>query len=131
MSKFEAADSRPSRIDLTPMLDVVFIMLIFFIVTAVFVREEGIDLPTSDRPIQSVSTSEAILIDVVSASRVIISGDAIDVRSVRPVVERIYAQEPDKSVVIRPHPESDTNTLVLVLDAVRAAGVSNLALAEI
>jgi len=119
-----------SRIDLTPMLDVVFIMLIFFIVTAVFVREKGIDLPSSDKPLQTLSESQAVLVDVISASRVTVAGTEVDVRSVRAVLERAHAQDPDRSVVVRPHPSSTVNTVVLVLDAVRAAGITNLALAE-
>lgn len=101
-----------SKINLTPMLDVVFIMLIFFIVTAVFVREEGIDLPLSNEPAKQTSENKAILIDVAKGTNVIVAGEPTDVRLVRPLLERLHAQDPEKGVVIRPHPESLTYTLV-------------------
>jgi len=84
------------QINLTPMLDVVFIMLIFFIVTATFVKEVGLDInqPEDDKPVNVDPTKKSIIVRITSRDRIIISQRDGDVRSVRANIERLHAENP-------------------------------------
>ncbi|MDE0177250.1 MAG: biopolymer transporter ExbD [Gammaproteobacteria bacterium] len=122
--------SREDRVNLTPMLDVVFIMLIFFIVTATFVKEVGLDVnQPENEPVTVDPEKKAIVVHVTSTDRIIIAGQDVDVRSVRANIERMHAESPEAPVVIRPHPDSRTDTMVRILDSARRAGVGNASLA--
>lgn len=116
-------------IDLTPMLDVVFIMLIFFIVTTSFVKESGIQV---NRP--SATTAEKkeranILIAISESGEVWIQKRRVDIRSVRANVERLHAESPEGTVVIQADKASKNGLLVQVMDQVRSAGVNSISLA--
>lgn len=120
-----------SEFDMTPMLDVVFIMLIFFIVTSSFVKESGVDV---DRPEASTATIKEqgnILIAITDNNDIWIDKRKIDARAVRANVERLHAENPQGAVVIQADKGSKNGVLVQVLDQVRLAGVSNVALAAI
>jgi biopolymer transport protein ExbD len=119
-----------SQIDLTPMLDVVFIMLIFFIVTASFVNEIGLDVnrpPTSDQPPPD-SENTNIVFRVSESNDIMLEGRRIDIRSVRANVERLHAEKPEAKVVINAHPKAKTETYVLISDQAREAGVYDISL---
>jgi len=118
------------EIDLTPMLDVVFIMLIFFIVTATFVKEVGIDVNSPDKN-QNIKDADkqSIVVQITSRDRIRIRGRDIDFRSVRANIERLHAENPDAPVVVQPHPESTTEIMVHVMDAARQAGIYNVSIA--
>ncbi|HCC45797.1 MAG TPA: biopolymer transporter ExbD [Gammaproteobacteria bacterium] len=118
------------EIDLTPMLDVVFIMLIFFIVTATFVKEIGLDVNSPDKN-QNVKDADkqSIVVQITSRDRIRIRGRDIDVRAVRANIERLHAENPEAPVVVQPHPESSTNTMIQVMDSARQAGVYNVSIA--
>ncbi len=124
-----AAEEDDSAIDITPMLDVVFIMLIFFIVTATFVKEAGIDVNRPDAPTAVTQEKANILIAIDANNEIWIDRRNIDVRAVRPNIERLHAENPQGSVVIQADKESKTDTLIKVMDASRAAGVFNVAIA--
>jgi biopolymer transport protein ExbD len=124
-----AAEEDDSAIDITPMLDVVFIMLIFFIVTATFVKEAGIDVNRPDAPTAVKQEKANILIAIDANNEIWIDRRNIDVRAVRPNIERLHAENPQGSVVIQADKESKTDTLIKVMDASRAAGVFNVAIA--
>lgn len=116
-------------IDITPMLDVVFIMLIFFIVTSTFIKESGIDV---NRPQAATATKKAkanILIAINENNEIWIDRRQVDIRSVRPNIERLHAENPQGSVVIQADKESKTDTLIQVMDASRSAGVYNVSIA--
>lgn len=118
-----------SEINITPMLDVVFIMLIFFIVTSTFVKETGIDV---NRPQAATAVKKAkanILIAIDAHDNIWIDRRQIDIRSVRPNIERLHAENPQGSVVIQADKESKTDTLIQVMDASRQAGVYNVSIA--
>lgn len=118
-----------SEIDLTPMLDVVFIMLIFFIVTASFIKEAGIEV---NRPEASTATKKEnvnILIAVSATNEIWIDKRRVDKRAVRSVIERMHAENPKGAVVIQADNESNTETVAGVIDASRAAGVFDVSLA--
>ena len=117
-----------SQIDMTPMLDVVFIMLIFFIVTASFVNEVGLDVnrpPTSeDPPPDSENTN--IVFRVSESNEIMFEGRRIDIRSVRANVERLHAEKPEAKVVINSHPKAKTEIYVMISDQSREAGVYDI-----
>ncbi len=119
------------EINLTPMLDVVFIMLIFFIVTASFVKEVGIDVNRPDAPITETKPEDAnILIIIDSNDDIWIDRRVIDPRAVRANIERLHAENPKGSVVIQPNRRSTNKMLVQIMDASRSAGVYNISIAE-
>ncbi len=119
-----------SEVDLTPMLDVVFIMLIFFIVTASFIKEIGLDL---DRPeggaTKTLAENENILIEISNEGVIKIDRRIVDIRAVRPNIERLHAERPKGSVVVAPAGASLNGLLVQVMDQARLAGVPNISLA--
>ena len=117
------------NIDITPMLDVVFIMLIFFIVTATFIKEAGIEVNRPDAPTAVKQEKANILVAIGPNNDVWIDRRQVDIRSVRPNIERLHAENPQGSVVIQADKESKTDTLVQVMYAARAAGVFNVSIA--
>ena len=118
-----------AEVDLTPMLDVVFIMLIFFIVTASFVKEAGIDVT---RPQASTATRKErgnILIAITANDQIWMDRRQVDPRALRANIERLHAENPQGSVVIQADTDSKNGLLVQVMDAARASGVSSVSLA--
>lgn len=122
-------EEEEATIDMTPMLDVVFIMLIFFIVTASFVKESGIDVNRPDAPTAVKKDRANILIAISDKNEIWINKRKIDVRAVQANVERLRAENPQGSVVIQADRNSTTEFLVKVMDASRAAGVSDVSIA--
>ena len=122
-----------SEIDLTPMLDVVFIMLIFFIVTASFIKESSIALNVPEKQDEKPPTTESanILVSVTASNEIWLEQRRIDVRAVRANIERLYAEFPKAIVIIKADGESSAKTFVAVADAARAAGVKQVSLARI
>ena len=113
-------EEEESEINLTPMLDVVFIMLIFFIVTASFVREAGLDVNRPDAPMtQSKPEDSNILVLINANDEIWIDRRLIDPRAVRANIERMHAENPEGSVVIQASNSSTNKMLVQVMDAVR------------
>jgi biopolymer transport protein ExbD len=120
-----------NEINLTPMLDVVFIMLIFFIVTASFIKEAGIDVNRPDAPITESTPEEANILVMISAfDEIVIERRIIDPRAVRANIQRLHAENPSGSVVIQPHKNSTNKMLVTVMDASRQAGVYTISIAD-
>ncbi|MGD8859067.1 MAG: biopolymer transporter ExbD, partial [Myxococcales bacterium] len=125
---------RPSEeeeddINMTPMLDIVFIMLIFFIVTASFTKESGVDV---NRP--SASTAEVkergnIMVAITDNGQIWIDNRQVDPRALRANIERLHAENPQGAVVIQADENSKNKLLVEVMDAARMAGVYNVSLA--
>ena len=118
-----------SEIDLTPMLDVVFSMLIFFIVTASFIKEAGIEVSRPEATESEPTESKNMLFKVTSANEIWFENRRIDVRSVRANIERGHAENPEAAVVISAHEESDTETFAAITDASREAGIREVSLA--
>lgn len=122
-------DEDDAAIDMTPMLDIVFIMLIFFIVTTSFVKESGIDV---NRPQASTAQKKSrahIMVAISEANEIWIQKRRIDIRSVRPNIERLKAEAPEGGVVIQADKGSKTGLLVQVMDQIRLAGVTNISIA--
>ena len=124
-------DDEEDEINLTPMLDVVFIMLIFFIVTASFVKEKGIDVnrPDNDDQVQ-VEDKGNILIKIDSDDRIWIDARQVDERAVRANIERLHAENPEGSVIVLPDPDSTTEALIGVMDSSRQANVYSISIAS-
>ncbi len=129
MRRRKARDEDESEINMTPMLDVVFIMLIFFIVTASFVKESGIDISRPDAATATVKAKGNILIAITENNQIWIDRRQVDVRSVRANIERLHAENPGGSVVIQADKNSKNGLLVQVMDASRSAGVYNVSIA--
>ena len=124
-------EEEESEINLTPMLDVVFIMLIFFIVTASFVREAGLDVNRPDAPMtQSKPEDSNILVLINANDEIWIDRRLIDPRAVRANIERMHAENPEGSVVIQANNASTNKVLVEVMDSARLAGVYNISIAD-
>lgn len=122
-------EAEEGEIDITPMLDVVFIMLIFFIVTASFVKESGIEV---NRPEASTSVAKPranILIAINEGGEIWINKRKVEESQVRANIERLHAENPQGTVVVQADEEAKTKTLVAVMDAARAAGVYDVSLA--
>ncbi len=116
-------------INITPMLDVVFIMLIFFIVTASFIKEAGIDVNRPDAPTAERQEDANILVAISANDEIWIDRRMVDPRAVRANIERLHAENPKGSVVIQADKKSTNEMLVVVMDAARQAGVYNVSIA--
>jgi biopolymer transport protein ExbD len=123
-------DEEESEINLTPMLDVVFIMLIFFIVTATFIKEAGIQVERPDSTTAETKDQAAILIAISATDEIWIDREERDPRAVRGVIERMHAENPKGTIVIQADEGSTHETLVVVLEAAKAAGVEDVAIAS-
>ena len=129
-----AADE--ANVDLTPMLDVVFILLIFFIVTSTFAQEDTLGLeppppPNPDAPQDQQVPAILILID--ESNLITVNGRPTDIGSVRANIERVRAETPDSQVVIQAHPQTKNGVIVLIRDAAYSAGYTtgvNLVLSQ-
>ena len=116
-------------IDITPMLDIVFIMLIFFIVTATFVKESGIDVTRPDAETAVKQNRVAILIAIRDDNEIWINRRQVDLASVRANVEKLHAENPQGGAVIQADREAETGVLVEIMDQVRLAGVGAISIA--
>ena len=113
-------DAEGEPINLTPMLDVVFIMLIFFIVTATFVKEIALDVnQPSQNDARPDPDKKTIVVRVTNRDRILIAERDIDWRSLRANIERLHAENPEAPVIVKPHPDSSTEALVHILDSAR------------
>jgi len=118
-----------ASVDITPMMDVVFIMLIFFIVTATFVKQAGIEVNQPQAATAVVQEKANILIAIDANNKIWINRREVDFRALRPNIERLHAENPKGSVVIQADKDSTNETLVQVMDASRKAGVYEIAIA--
>ena len=125
-----------ANVDLTPMLDVVFILLIFFIVTSTFAQEETLGLEPPPPPNPDAPQDQqvpAILIYIDESNLISVNGRPTDIGSVRANIERVRAENPESQVVIQAHPKSKNGTIVLIRDAAYNAGYTtgvNLVLSQ-
>ncbi len=118
-----------AEINMTPLIDMVFILLIFFIVTTSFVKETGVDVnrPTAKTAVKKERAN--ILISIKSNGEIWMDKRQIDRRAVRANVERMYAENPEGSVIILADEDAKTGLLIEVMDQARLAGVANVSIA--
>ncbi len=119
-----------AEINITPMLDIVFIMLIFFIVTTSFVKEVAVDVNRpSNEPPKEKKISEVIAVRISQTGEISVNNRPVDVRAVRANIETNLAAKPEASVVVIAHRDANAELLVRVIDQARVAGAANVSLA--
>lgn len=124
-------EEEETEINLTPMLDVVFIMLIFFIVTAVFVREPGVEIERPDAVTAVTPDRGSIFVAITSGDEIWIDRRQVDLSDVRPQIERLYSEYPEGGVVIQADSGARNRLLIAVMDAVKAAGITEITIATL
>jgi biopolymer transport protein ExbD len=129
MRKSRRREQEESEVNLTPMLDVVFIMLIFFIVTASFVKEAGIDVTRPPAATAERKERGNILIAITENDQVWMDRRQVDPRALRANIERLHAENPQGAVVVQADKNSKNGVLVQVLDAIKLAGIEHTSLA--
>ena len=128
-SQFLVDEEEESQIDLTPMLDVVFIMLIFFIVTSTFVKESGVDVTRPAAETAAPADASSIQIGITANNQIWIDKREVDQRAVRANVEKGLAESPGAGVIIVADALSNTETLIEVMDQSRLAGAESVSVA--
>ena len=122
------ARTEDAEINITPMLDIVFIMLIFFIVTTSFVKEKGLEVsrPSSAPPKEVKQDKGPIVVKIDSSSLISLKGRLLERSAVEANLEREKAEKPDSPLIIAAHPEAETDSLVTILDAAKAVGIESV-----
>ena len=120
-----------AEINITPMLDIVFIMLIFFIVTTSFVKEKGLEVsrPTNAPPKEIQQDKGPIVIRISAGSLISVKGRTLEPGAVQANLEREKAEKPTSPLIVAAHPEADTESLVTILDAAKAVGIESVSVA--
>lgn len=126
---YSTIEDEESAIDMTPMLDIVFIMLIFFIVTTSFVKESGITVSRPSAETAAEDKKGNIMVAIKPNGEIWIDKRAVDIRAVRANIEKLKAESPESGVVLQADTDSKTGLLVKVMDQVRMAGISNISIA--
>jgi len=120
-----------AEINITPMLDIVFIMLIFFIVTTSFVKEQGLEVsrPSNAPPKEIKQKKGPIVVKIDANGLISVKGRILEPRAVQANLEREKAEKPESSLIVAAHPEADTEALVTILDAAQAVGIASVSVA--
>ena len=129
-SPISQATEAEEEISLTPMLDVVFILLIFFIVTANFIKEPGLEVNRPDAETSTIQENAAILIAIGANDDIWIDGRRVDVRQVKANVTKLLADNPQGSVVVQADERATADAIIKVMDQTREAGVYAISLAS-
>ncbi len=129
INKMLQEQDEKEEIDMTPMLDVVFILLIFFIVTASFVKEAGIDVNRPEAATAVKKERANILVAISDKGDIWINKRKVDIRTVQANIERLKAENPQGTVVIQADKKATTDILIKVMDSARAAGVFDVSIA--
>ena len=122
-------EEEESEINLTPMLDVVFIMLIFFIVTAVFVKEPGVDVTRPEAATAIIPEAASIFVAVTPSNEIWIDGSLVDRAAVRAEIERLRSENPEGGLVIQADQQARNELLIAVMDAAKQVGVVEVTIA--
>ena len=117
------------NINMGPLVDMVFLLLIFFVVTTSFVKETGIEVHRSTAATAEMKERGNIMLGISADGQVYMEGKRRDVRSVRALIERALAEDPESGVVIVADKDSNTGTVVQAMDQCRLAGAMNVSLA--
>ncbi len=123
------ARRQATELNMAPLIDMVFILLIFFLVTTSFVKEAGIEVSRPTASTAAVQPKATVIIAIDKSNRVFMDRREIDVRAVRANVERALAENPDGAVVVVADRESSTGVAIQVMDGCRLAGARNVSLA--
>ncbi|MBE1426230.1 biopolymer transport protein ExbD [Desulfomicrobium macestii] len=120
---------KTAEVNMAPLIDLVFLLLIFFMVTTSFVKETGVDVQRPQASTATLKEAGNILVGVSSEGKIFLESKEIDVRSVRAHVERSLAENPEGAVVIVADKESNTGVVIQVMDQCRLAGAENVSIA--
>ena len=131
MRQREQVEEEEAEINMTPMLDIVFIMLIFFIVTAVFVKEAGVDVNRPDAESAEAIKRVSTLIAVTEDNEIWIDKKEVELRDVRATVERLQKENPEGRVVIQGDMESNSGVIIDIMEQLSVAGVRGVAIAAL
>jgi biopolymer transport protein ExbD len=133
MRKHRRAAEDETEVDMTPMLDIVFIMLIFFIVTTSFIKENGIEIvrPTNNQSDSPPSPTSPIVIRISDLGDVSIGGRLVDVASVQSNVQAEVSKKPKAALIIQVGEKAATGILVSVVDQAKSAGVAQVTVAKL
>ena len=122
------AHTEEAEINITPMLDIVFIMLIFFIVTTSFTKETGAVITKPEAEQSIALRNGTILIGIKSNDEIYMSKRQIEMREIRSLVERAKAENPEGAVVIVADKDSRIGTVTQVMDQVKLAGIQGISI---
>ena len=117
------------EINLTPMLDVVFIMLIFFIVTAVFVKDPGVEITRPEAVTAFIPDQGSIFVAVTAANEIWVDKRSVGTEGVRAAIERLHTENPEGGVVIQADAAAANEFVIKVMDAAKDAGITNVTIA--
>ena len=122
-----------AEINITPMLDIVFIMLIFFIVTTSFIKEKGLEVsrPSNAPPKELEQKKGPIVLKIDGSSNITLKGRVLERKAVQANLEREKAEKPDSGLIVAAHPDAETDALVTILDAADAVGVASVSVATV
>lgn len=125
------AQQEEAEINITPMLDIVFIMLIFFIVTTSFIKEKGLEVsrPSNTPPKQVEQKKGPIVVKIDSSGNITLKGRLLERKAVQANLEREKAEKPESPLIVAAHPDAETDALVTILDAAEAVGVASVSVA--
>ncbi|GIX16597.1 MAG: biopolymer transporter ExbD [Rhodothalassiaceae bacterium] len=115
------------EINMTPMLDIVFIMLIFFIVTATFMKEAGVTVEKPEALTGERQDQASIIVAVTDKDEVWVNKQVVDIKALRPLIEKLHAENPKGTVVIEADRDARAGLMIQVADAIQAAGVGTVA----
>lgn len=124
MRRSRRSQEEDAKIDITPMLDVVFIMLIFFIVTASFIKESGAKVTKPDAETSVARPSATILLAIDENDKIWLDRKTIDPRAIKANIARLRAENPEGEVVVQADVESSAKTVIEVIDGLKKAGIS-------
>jgi biopolymer transport protein ExbD len=122
-----------AEINITPMLDIVFIMLIFFIVTTSFIKEKGLEVsrPSNAPPKELEQKKGPIVLKIDGSSNITLQGRILERKAVQANLEREKAEKPNSGLIVAAHPDAETDALVTILDAAEAVGVASVSVATV
>ena len=129
MARRHATTEEETEINITPMLDIVFIMLIFFIVTAVFVKDPGVEVSRPDALTAFQAGAGSIYVAITPQDEIWIDRDVVEPTEVRYAIERLHQESPEAGVVIKADSDARNELVIRVMDAAKAAGVTEIIIA--
>jgi len=126
---YTESEYQPVYINVIPLIDVMFFLVLFFVATSSFIRETGVDVNRPAAKSAELQEKGNIIISVTKNGEIWVDRRKVDIRALRANVERMYAENPGSSVIIAADEEAQTGLLVAALDEARLAGVQNVAIA--
>ena len=124
-------ENEDAEINMAPLIDMIFILLIFFLVTATFVRESGVEIQRPEAASAEAKDAAGIFIAVTQDGDIFVDKNRVDLRSIRGIVEQFLLENPSGAVMLEADRNSMTGRMVQVLDQCRMAGAENIAVSTV